>query len=263
MNVEALFDRLFLVPFFNGLLLAVLLPVIGAYARLRGELLASLGVAQVAAAGIGLAAFLGLSVAVGPLVAILAAATVKALAGRQAGNDAYAVMILAGWSAALLLAANTTRGDELARALLEGQIYFTTSVHLWSLTAIVLGSAIVGPWLSARVLVGSLFPDYFVANGIRNPRHALLFDALLATSLAVAATVVGVMGAFALVVIPPWVAFRFAPGWRSTLWISGGLGVAAYVASFALAILFDQPYGPVLVVMLLVTGAGRLIGNAR
>ena len=101
MNLEVLFDRLFLVPFCNGLLLAVLLPVIGAYARLRGELLASLGVAQVAAAGIGLAAFLGLSIAVGPLVAILVAATVKGLAGRHAGNDAYAVMILAGWGAAL------------------------------------------------------------------------------------------------------------------------------------------------------------------
>lgn len=255
---DTLFDRLFLVPFINGLLLAVLLPVIGAYARLRGELLASLGVAQIAAAGIGLAAFLGLSVVAGPLVAILTAATVKALAGRQAGNDAYAVMILAGWSVALLLAANTTRGDELARALLEGQIYFTTRVHLWTLAIIVAGAGAIGPWLSARVLVGSLFPDYFLANGVRNPRHAIIFDTLLATSLSVAATIIGVMGAFALVTVAPWVAFRFARGWRWTLWLSGAIGVLAYVASFAFAILLDQPYGPVLVLMLLIASAVRL-----
>lgn len=259
MRFDLLFDPIFLVPFINGVWLALLLPLLGTYARLRGELLASLGVAQVAAAGIGLAAFLGFSVALGPLVAILLAATVKTLAGRHAGNDAYAVMLLAGWSAALLLAANTTRGDELARALLEGQIYFTHLPHFWSLAAIGIVSAAAAPWLSPRVLLGCFFPDHYIANGVPNPRHALVFDALLATALAVGATVVGVMGAFALVVVPPWVAFRFAGGWRSTLVASASIGLGAYVASFALAIVFDQPYGPVLVLMLLVAALGRLV----
>jgi zinc/manganese transport system permease protein len=255
---DVLFDPIFLVPFVNGLWLGFLLPLIGAFARLRGELLASLGVAQIAAAGIGLGVFLGISVALGPLMAIVVAVTVKALTGRQAGNDAYVVMLLAGWSAALLLAANTTRGDELARALLEGQIYFTGPVHFWSLTAISLAAAAVTPWLSPRVLLGCFFPDHFVANGIPNPRHNLVFDGLLATAIAVAATVVGVMGAFALVVVPPWVAFRFAHGWRSTLIASAAIGSAAYVVSFALAIVFDQPYGPVLVMTLLVAATARL-----
>jgi zinc/manganese transport system permease protein len=259
MRLDALFDTLFLVPFLNGLWLALLLPVVGAYARLRGELLASLGVAQVAAAGIGLAAFLGLSLALGPLVAILAAATAKTLAGRTAGNDAYAVMLLAGWSAALLLAANTTRGDELARALLEGQIYFTSPIHFWSLAALTGAAAAVGRWLSPRVLLDCFFPDHLTANQTGRPRHTLVFDILIATSLAVAATVVGVMGAFALVVLPPWVAFRLAPSWRATLLISAAVGLVAYISSFALAIVLDQPYGPVLVLMLLIAALGRLL----
>jgi zinc transport system permease protein len=258
-RVDVLFDSIFFIPFVNGIWLALLLPVLGAYARLRGELLASLGVAQVAAAGIGLAVFLGFSLAVGPLVAILAAAAVKTLTSRHAGNDAYAVMLLAGWSLALLLAANTTRGDELAHALLEGQIYFTTVTDLWSLAALAAAAAAVGPWLSPRVLVGCLFPDYFMANGVRNPRHAIVFDTLLATALALAATVVGVMGAFALVVVPPWVAFRFAGGWQRTLMASAAIGLAAYLASFALSIVLDQPYGPMLVLMLLVAAVGRLV----
>ncbi len=258
MRFDALFEPIFLVPFVNGLWLALLLPLIGAYARLRGELLASLGVAQVAAAGIGLGVFLGISVALGPLMAILVAVTVKTVTGRQAGNDAYVVMLLAGWSMALLLAANTTRGDELARALLEGQIYFTGLVHFWSLAALGMAATAVMPWLSPRILLGCFFPDHFVANGIQSPRHNLVFDGLLATAIAVAATVVGVMGAFALVVVPPWVAFRFAHGWRSTMRASVAIGSAAYVLSFALAIVFDQPYGPVLVVTLLVAAAARL-----
>jgi zinc transport system permease protein len=59
------------------------------------------------------------------------------------------------------------------------------------------------------------------------------------------------------VFIPAWVAFRFAGSWRSTLTWSLTLAIAAYTASFALAIVFNQPYGPVLVAALVVVGCGR------
>jgi hypothetical protein len=55
------------------------------------------------------------------------------------------------------------------------------------------------------------------------------------------------------------VAFRVAGSWRSTLTWSLLLGSAAYTGSFALAIIFDQPYGPMLVAALLVVGSGRAI----
>ena len=259
MNVSTLFDPIFLVPFFNGLLLALLLPIVGAYARLRGELLASLGVTQMAAAGVGLGAFLGANVMLGALLAAGVAASMKAIAGRQGGNDAYAVMLLAGWGAGLLLAANTTRGDELARALLQGQIYFTRGVHLQTIGAVVALAGLVMPWLSPRLLLGCFFPDYYLANGITTPRHDLVFDILLATTLALSAIVVGVMGAFALVILPPWVSFRFAQSWRSTLALAALVGTVSYTAAFGVAILFDQPFGPVLVVLLLVASLGRLL----
>jgi len=50
-TVDVLFDPLFLAPFLTGRLLAVLLALLGPYSRMRGEWLASLGVAQAAAAG--------------------------------------------------------------------------------------------------------------------------------------------------------------------------------------------------------------------
>ena len=82
----------------------------------------------------------------------------------------------------------------------------------------------------------------------------------MAISLALASTVVGVMAAFALVFIPAWVAFRVAGIWRSALTWSLVLGTVAYFGtSFALAIIFDQPYGPVLVATLLLVGVGRAI----
>lgn len=259
MSTDVLLDPIFAVPFINGLLLALMLPLVGAYARLRGELLASLGVTQMAAAGVGLGAFLGTNIIVGALLASALAAGVKALAGRQGGNDAYAVMLLAGWGTGLLLAANTTRGDELARALLQGQIYFTTGTHLWAIALVLAVGVAALPWLSPRLLLGCFFPDHYVANGIATPRHDLVFDVLLATTLALSAIVVGVMGAFALVILPPWVAFRIARSWHSTLVLSALVGTAAYVVAFVVAILFDQPFGPVLVSSLLVAALGRFV----
>jgi zinc transport system permease protein len=74
--------------------------------------------------------------------------------------------------------------------------------------------------------------------------------------LALAIGSVGLMGAFSLVFLPPWIAFQYASGWKSCLIISLCIGVASYLLSFILALHFDQPFGPVLVAVLLVVSLG-------
>jgi zinc transport system permease protein len=258
--MDVLFDPLFLAPFLNGLLLAILLALLGPYSRLRGEWLASLGVAQAAAAGLLLGTLVdGAGATVGALSAAAVAAVAKALLGRRSGNDAYAVMLLFGWSATLLLAANTARGEDLSRALIEGQLYFTGMPDLARISVLLAVVVVAVTMMSRQLLLGCLMPDRFVA-GRRPFTHVdLLFDVLVAVSMAVAATVVGVMAAFALVFIPAWVAFRLANSWRSALMWSIVLGTLAYVVSFAGAVVFDQPYGPVLVTALLVCIGGRFV----
>jgi zinc/manganese transport system permease protein len=253
-----IFDQMFLLPFLNGLVLAALLPVVGAWVRLREEWLAALGLAQISAAGVVLGAIVTEPGALVALVAAAVAAAVKAFLGR-AGNDTYAVMILLGWSAALLGASVTAHGDELGRALMQGQLYFTGREHLVGMLALAVVAAGLLPWLSPRLLLGRFFPDHFRANGVPNPHHDVIFDVLAAVTLALAATAIGVMAAFALVFIPPWVAFRVASGWRKALVWSAGLGVAAYLIAFVAAIRLDQPFGPVLVAALLVLALGRLL----
>ena len=258
MSLDQIFDRIFLLPFLNGLVLAVLLPVLGVWIRLRDEWLAALGLAQVSAAGVVLGAIVaepGMLVALG---AAAVAAAAKAFLGR-AGNDSYAVMILLGWSAALIGASVTAHGDELGRALVQGQLYFTGAGHLEGVLALGVVSAALLPWLSPRLLLGRFFPDHFRANGVPNPHHDLAFDVLAAVTLALAATAVGVMAAFALVFVPPWVAFRFARGWRLTLVWAAGLGLAAYLVAFVAAIRLDQPFGPVLVAVLLLVALLRVL----
>lgn len=257
MSVDVLFDSLFLVPFVNGLLLAVLLAMLGTYSRMRNEWLASLGVAQAAAAGVVLGASIGGASTIGALSAAIAAAVAKTLLGRRSGNDAYAVMLLVGWSAALLLAANTARGEDLSRTLLQGQLYFSGLSQMLGTAVLVPAAVGLMWWLSPRLLLNRLLPDRLTGHSTPAVTHELAFDVLLGITLALAAIAVGVMAAFALVFLPAWIAFRFAGSWRGALTWSVGLGVVAYVASFAIAILADQPYGPVLVATLLVIGSSR------
>lgn len=258
MSFALVFDPLFRVPFANGLLLALVLPLLGSYVRLRNEWLAALGLAQVTAAGGVTAILLGIHPLAGALGAAVVAAGVKGRTERS-GNDVYAVLLFFGWSAALLGAANSVRGEELSHALLEGQLYFTTWANLGGALALVAIVAAAGPWLSKRLLLEHFFPEHLAANGQAPWRLHLGFDLLVALSVALATESIGVMATFCLVFFPPWVAFRIASSWKRALVHAAGISVTAYLVAFVLAILFDQPFGPVLVGVLVATGLLRRI----
>ena len=66
--------------------------------------------------------------------------------------------------------------------------------------------------------------------------------------------------AFALAFAPPWIAFRIARGWRYCLLISATVALIAFLLAFTVALVLDQPFGPVLVaVLLLVCFALKII----
>lgn len=257
MSFALVFDPLFRVPFANGLLLALVLPLLGSYVRLRNEWLAALGLAQVTAAGGVMAILLGVHPLAGAIGAAVIAAGVKGRTERS-GNDVYAVLLFFGWSAALLGAANSVRGEELSHALLEGQLYFTTWANLGGALAVVALVAAAGPWLSRRLLLEHFFPEHMSANGQAPWRLHLAFDLLVALSVALSTESIGVMATFCLVFFPPWVAFRIATSWKRALVHAVGISVTAYLVAFVLAIVLNQPFGPVLVGTLVLGGLVRL-----
>ena len=105
---------LFLIPFLTGLGLAVLLPLLGCYLRLRDEWLAALAYSHVAAAGALLALVGGLPPALGGIAAAGLAGTGKRLfAARLAGGAAYALLLLGGWAVSVLMAANQPMAERL------------------------------------------------------------------------------------------------------------------------------------------------------
>lgn len=252
MTEPALFlDPLFRVPFLTGLLLAGALPVLGALLLLRDEWLAALGLAHLAAASALLGLAGGLPLVLGGSAGALLGATGKNLL-RARGNRVYGFMILGGWSSLLLVAANTALGESLSHALIDGQLYFAGATELAAAILLVLLAALALPWLTPRLLRARFFPRYETANGLPAWHWHLGFDLLVALGMALGMATLGLMGAFALVLVPAWIAFRTAPGWGWTLAISALAGTTGYLGAFVLALGLNQPFGPVLVAVLLI-----------
>jgi zinc/manganese transport system permease protein len=258
-NFELVFDPLFRTPFAVGLIMSAILPLLGNLLRLRDEWLAALGLAYLAGASglVGLA--VGIPAVLGAPLGALAGATIKAF-GQFRGNTVYAMMVVIGWAATMLVAANTSLGSVVGHALVEGQLYFAGNIHLVAAATVGVLSAIAIPVLMPTLVRSRLLPGHEVSNQRAAWRWHLGFDMLAALGMAIGAGTLGLMGAFALAFVPPWAAFRIARNWRHCQWISVGIGVFAYVLAFVIALSFDQPFGPVLVAVLIVsTGAILLV----
>lgn len=246
---------LFLIPFLTGLCLAVLLPLLGAYLRLRDEWLAALAYSHVAAAGALLALVGGFVPAIGGVAAAgLAGAGKRLFAGRLSGGASYALLLLGGWAVAVLLAANQSMAERLGHALFDGQLYFAGPAQLWVVAPGGLLALVVLRRLAKNLLLAHVYPDFFRIRGLRAWPTQSGFDLLAALCLALATMNLGVMGAFALVFIPPWLAFRRARNWRAGLWLALLIGVFGYILAFGIALGLDQPFGPVLALLLIVIG---------
>ena len=59
-----------------------------------------------------------------------------------------------------------------------------------------------------------------------------------------------------------WAAFGIARNWRHCQWLSVGIGVGTYVVAFGVALVFDQPFGPVLIAVLIVFAGAMKIARS-
>lgn len=244
---------LFLLPFLTGLALVLILPVLGAYLRLRNEWLAALSYPHVAAAGALLATLLGGPAMLGGMLAAGVAGGGKRFVARRLSGDAsYALLLLASWATSILVTANEPLAERLGHALFDGQLYFSGLAHaLWAA-----GAALLAAWvlfkLSRLLLLARLYPDFFASRGLRSWSIDVGFDLLVALFLALATLLLGVMATFTLVFVPPWLAFRRQSDWRSGLRFALGFSVLAYLLGFAVALHFDQPFGATFTILQIV-----------
>jgi zinc transport system permease protein len=258
MNLELVLDPAFRIPFVVGLIMSTLLPLLGNLLRLRDAGLAALGLAHLSGATglVGLA--VGIPIVLGAPLGALGGAAIKALS-RFRGNTVYAMMVLIGWCTTILVAANSPIGDLLGHALTEGQLYFVGDIQLAAAAGTAVLAAVVLPLVSKPVIRARLLPRLEVANRLPAWHWHFGFDALAALAMAIGTGTVGLMGAFALAFMPPLAAFRVARTWRQSQWLSVGIGVSSYFAAFLLALVLDQPFGPMLVATLILITTGTAV----
>jgi zinc transport system permease protein len=247
-------SELFAVPFVAGLVMAVLLPLVGNLLRLRDEWLATLGLAHLSAAGALLGMAIHLPGFFGALAGALTGAGVKQASGGRS-NSAYGLMILSGWALTLLVAANTALGDALAHALIDGQLYFAGMRELLIDAAVLFMALPMLRWLGPRLIAARFCPERERAKRLPAWRWHLGFDLLVATSIAAGTATFGLMATFALIFVPSWLAFRLAADWRRTNGRAVAIGVGGYLFAFGVALWFDQPFGPLLVGVLILLAA--------
>jgi zinc transport system permease protein len=243
--------ELFWRPALTGALLVLLLPLLGLYLRLRGEYWAARAYGQTGGVGALAAMALGLPPIAGGLALSLVLAGLKyRLEKCLPPAGLFPLLFILGWSASLLLTANLPGVERLGAALFEGQLYFAGVEMLYcAALALLVGVVFLLRWGAALLWV-DLYPAHFYAQGLPEWPVRVGFDLLIAASLALAVMSLGVMGAFALVFVPAWLVFAFSPGWRVALFATPILGLLAYALAFMLALLYDQPFGPMLSLVL-------------
>lgn len=247
---------LFWQPYLVGLLMALILPLLGVYLRLREEWLAALAYGQVGAAGALIALALGWPTALGGLGASLSSALFKwRMVPRWLDRGTvFVLLLLLGWGGSMLLTSNLPMAERLGHALFEGQLYFVDDLQLYlaaGVCAVVLLCLIP---LGRILLLAHLYPGYFETRRQSIRSTSLWFDLVVAASLAMAVMTLGVMAAFAMVFVPPWVAFMRGRGWRQAHVLAVALNLIAYTLAFFMALYLDQAFGPVLVMTLVITG---------
>ena len=245
--------ELFWRPALTGALLAILLPLLGLTLRLRHEYWAALAYGQLGAAGALGALALGWPPLLGGLAASLAAAGAKhPLEKRLLTTGLFPLLFILGWSVSQLLTANLPGVERPGAALFEGQLYFAGAEMLaGAALALVVGGIFL--WRKGGdLLLAHLYPVHFHVQ--ERPAWAVRigFDLLVAAVLALAVMSLGVMGAFALIFIPPWLVCVFSPSWRIALIAAPTLSFLAYMLAFILALHHDQPFGSMLALVLCV-----------
>jgi len=130
-----------------------------------------------------------------PSWALACACTAAAFKGwiAKTGNNGYALLMITGWAAAILMLANVPIAEHLGHALFDGQLYFTGVAHLVFGALFLVVMAVILPWLSGKLLLERMFPDFFRASGLSAWRFHLIFDLLVAAGLALATASIGVM----------------------------------------------------------------------
>ncbi|MBA86332.1 MAG: hypothetical protein CML69_16595 [Rhodobacteraceae bacterium] len=220
--------------------------------------------AHAAILGVAISLAFSTSVFAGALVAALVMAlTVSALSGRGYAIDTLLGVLAHSALAFGLVAVSFLSGVRIdLMGYLFGDILAVSQSDLaiiWSGAALV---TVLLWWRWSALLLSSLNQDLAYAAGVDPKREQLILTLALATVVAVAIKVVGVLLIAALLIIPAATARPFASTPERMGIIAAFLGCGSAIGGLMLSYQFDTPTGPTIVCLAAILFALSSLGSA-
>jgi zinc transport system permease protein len=228
-----------------GLVAAVLGGALGVFLVLRGMSLLGDGLAHLSFAGIAL----GLVAGVMPLpaafaVSVAGALAIHALRERRLlkGDTAIGILFTAGLALAILLLSYSRNLVNVQGYLFGSLVAVSRHDLLWTAGLGVLLLAALGAFY--RELVYMTFSEEAArVSGLPVRFLNLLFMAVTAATIVLAARLTGVLLVSALLVVPAATALQLRRGFHATLLLSVLLGVASVLVGLAVSVGYDLAPG--------------------
>lgn len=253
-------------PFLACILVAAMHSYLGLHVIERGVIFVDLALAQIAAFGATVALLAGYAangtVAYASALgfSFLGAAIFSATRVRhgQVSQEAIIGVVYAVASAAAIVAVSAAQdphGAEHIKDLLAGSVILVRPEDIRSMAAIYLGVAVFHLLCRKPFFAISLDADAAFADGVRVRLWDFLFYASFAFVITTSVQVVGVLLAFAYLIVPAILAMLVCQRFRHR-WLFGWL-VASAVSFLGLVLSYTLPAGPVLVCLF-----GVVLGGA-
>ncbi len=216
-----------------GAMASVVAALTGVYVLMRRQSFAGHALTDVATAGGSGASLAGVSTFIGFLVAsVLGASAMGAVGVRRVGGRDLATGIVLGAATGLsalflFFASTSSSASSTTQQVLFGSIFAVPSSALyWSgaLSALALAALV---WCRRPLLLDSINGDLAAARGVNVRRVGVVFLALLALGVSLAAMVLGSILATALLIGPAAAALRVGRTMASTLGFAALFSVAA------------------------------------
>jgi zinc/manganese transport system permease protein len=243
-SITTMFDYDFMVnALAAGSIVAVVSGVSGYFLVLRGQAFAGHALSHVGFAGAAGAALLGVGTFWGLLAFAVAGAVGMGFLGeRLAARDvAIGVVLSMALGLGFLFLHFYTGYAAQATALLFGNVLGVGRSTIWSLLVLGVGCVVALAVVARPLLFATLQPELAEARGVPLRLVSVTFLVIVAVAVAEAATIVGVLLVFALLVAPAATAMRLTSALRTGIVLSVVVAVIEVWCGLALAYATDWP----------------------
>ncbi|MGE3973332.1 MAG: metal ABC transporter permease [Bdellovibrionales bacterium] len=249
---ELLFSQFMLMPFIAALLAGWLCGLIGPLFVWRRLAVFSSTISHAALTPIAVAQALQMpqSILLLPFSSLLSILLVKLEEKGSLELDSILSIFFAGFMGlGILIMTLTGLGSIDAVHFLFGDILLVTREDVMTLAVITLVTSSYVLYYRRDILLLSLHKDIATVSGVATQKHIYILTVLCGLTVTVLLSVMGIILATSLLIVPPLIAARLSRSLKSySLW-SIGLGITLTLCGLIISFMIDAPSGPAISVL--------------